>query len=491
MAPIVTSWSSLDYENGQQQRFNKLKQQQQSSSQQQQHQSSLSVYQPFRLRQNSVSVTPPSINSSLKSYGSVSSFESSADPFASLLASTIAANNSTGAGGGSGNNPGPTKPPRAMYPPLSATCSSSSTSSASSSGRVVGCGPANRQQHPPHPLSIGPGNSKFHHHPQGQILCANRSKSHSDLSHVGTCTMEPVYCDNKCGQKISRKQMMQHKAIECSKRLVACRYCAKDFGFDTLQAHHAKCGRFPIACPNQCDSPKVVREELESHLKDNCPALMVSCPFKEAGCRFKGPRFSLDKHQEEGMKQHLLLMCGLASRQQQQLSTLRSTVSRVSLNYSGTFLWRINDVQTKIAEARIKEGFELISAPFYTSQYGYKLQASLFLNGNGSGEGAYVSIYIKILPGEYDALLKWPFSHTVSFTLYDQAANPDKACNIVESFIPDPTWENFQRPSREPDALGFGFPRFVSHEMLKKRHFVKDDVLFLKVRVDPAKNMAV
>lgn len=108
-----------------------------------------------------------------------------------------------------------------------------------------------------------------------------------DQSHVGTCTMEPVYCDNKCGQKISRKQMMQHKAIECSKRLVACRYCAKDFGFDTLQAHHAKCGRFPIACPNQCDSPKVVREELESHLKDNCPALMVSCPFKEAGCRFK------------------------------------------------------------------------------------------------------------------------------------------------------------------------------------------------------------
>lgn len=186
MAPIVTSWSSLDYENGQQQRFNKLKQQsssQQQQQQQQQHQSSLSVYQPFRLRQNSVSVTPPSINSSLKSYGSVSSFESSAaDPFASLLASTIAANNSTGAGGGSGNNPGPTKPPRAMYPPLSATCSSSSTSSASSSGRVVvGCGTANRHQHPPHPLSIGPGNSKFHHHPQGQILCANRSKSHSDL----------------------------------------------------------------------------------------------------------------------------------------------------------------------------------------------------------------------------------------------------------------------------------------------------------------------
>ena len=58
------------------------------------------------------------------------------------------------------------------------------------------------------------------------------------------------------------------------------------------------------------------------------------------------------------------------------MSALRSTVSRISTNYTGTFLWRINDVGIKINEATIKEGFELISAPFYTSQYGYKLQVT-------------------------------------------------------------------------------------------------------------------
>ena len=58
------------------------------------------------------------------------------------------------------------------------------------------------------------------------------------------------------------------------------------------------------------------------------------------------------------------------------MSALRSTVSRISTNYTGTFLWRINDVSIKINEATIKEGFELISAPFYTSQYGYKLQVN-------------------------------------------------------------------------------------------------------------------
>ena len=118
-------------------------------------------------------------------------------------------------------------------------------------------------------------------------------------------------------------------------------------------------------------------------------------------------------------------------------------------------------------------------------------KASLFPNGNGAGEDSHISVYIKILPGEYDALLRWPFAHSVSFTLFDQSSCPEKACNIVESFIPDPTWKNFQRPSKEPDSLGFGFPKFVSHEMLKKRHFMKDDTMFIRVKVDPSKIVAV
>ena len=89
---------------------------------------------------------------------------------------------------------------------------------------------------------------------------------------------------------------------------------------------------------------------------------------------WQGPRYALEKHQDELMRQHLLLMCGLASRQQQQLSALRATLSRVAVNHTGTFLWRVSDFSGKMAEAKLKEGYELVSAPFYTSQYGYKLQ---------------------------------------------------------------------------------------------------------------------
>lgn len=309
--------------------------------------------------------------------------------------------------------------------------------------------------------------------------------------HAGSCQYEPIYCENKCGTKLQRRFMSNHRLTECPKRLAPCRYCQKEFVYETMQAHHAKCPRYPVACPNRCDPVKIPREDVEIHLKDQCPSIVMSCAFKEMGCLFKGPRFALDNHMEDSTKQHLVLMCGLVTKQQHQITSLKVALQSLSTSYNGTLLWKITDYSTKMAEAKTKEGYELCSAPFYTSQYGYKMMATLFLNGNGAGEGTHLSIYIKLLPGDYDALLQWPFAHTVSFTLHDQSSNPEKACNLVESFVPDPAWKNFQRPSRDPDSLGFGFPKFVPHEILKKRHYVKDDTLFIRVKVDASKIIAV
>lgn len=204
--------------------------------------------------------------------------------------------------------------------------------------------------------------------------------------------------------KVQRRHLSQHKLGECAKRLVACRYCNKEFVFDTLGAHHAKCGRFPVACPHRCETAVLPREDLEVHLKDHCTTHLLSCTFKDAGCRFKvhqfialyyihflslfhfirliskyyflsqGNRFSLDKHLEESAKMHLSLMCSVVTKQQHQITSLKSAISKLSLNYTGTLIWKITDYSAKMSEAKAKEGMELVSPPFYTSQYGYKLQ---------------------------------------------------------------------------------------------------------------------
>ncbi|CAG4913424.1 unnamed protein product [Colias eurytheme] len=358
------------------------------------------------------------------------------------------------------------------------------------------------------------------HHKEG---CQWSDELRKLKAHLNTCKHDAVLCAAQCGAMIPRVLMQDHLRYTCPRRRANCEHCGKEFSGsaleehngncgherrytartsaarrhcgqrytqDTVAAHGATCARAPVPCPQRCAAAPA-RDELDAHLREHCAATALPCAYRDAGCRFKGTRQALDRHTEESCQAHLALVCSVATRQARQLEALRSALARLALNQSGALVWRVTDFAAKMADAKCKEGVELISPAFYTSQYGYKLQASLFLNGNGAGESTHMSVYIKILPGEYDALLRWPFAHTVSFTLFDQSSTPDRACNIVESFVPDPTWKNFQRPSKEPDALGFGFPRFVSHEMLKKRNFVKDDVLFLRVKVDPSKIVAV
>ena len=134
-----------------------------------------------------------------------------------------------------------------------------------------------------------------------------------------------------------------------------------------------------------------------------------------------------------------------------------------------------------------KSNAELKSDAFMTSLYGYKLGASVFLNGNGSGEGSHLSLYIRVMPGDYDNLLDWPFRLPISFQLLDQCSDPEKRDTITESFVPNPSWKHFQKPSGDVDGMGFGYPKFISHETLLNGTYVRDDQIFIKISVNSPK----
>ena len=109
---------------------------------------------------------------------------------------------------------------------------------------------------------------------------------------------------------------------------------------------------------------------------------------------------------------------------------------------------------------------------------------SFFPYGNGSGEGTHLSLYIRLLPGEHDALLKWPFEGEITLTLLDQSRESRSKRNINQSFSPDPSWKSFQRPSKNSGALGFGYPQFVSHRGIESSGYVKENCLFIKAVID-------
>jgi len=184
-------------------------------------------------------------------------------------------------------------------------------------------------------------------------------------------------------------------------------------------------------------------------------------------------------------------MFDLVKAQKLQIAELQRQVNELSINSNGVLLWKISDYSKKLQMAQNEQVIETKSPPFFTHRYGYKLQLSAFVNGNGSGLNTHLSLYIRVLPGEYDSLLEWPFSHDITFNILDQG-DPlsSKRSHISVRFTPDPTWKNFQRPSLDSDDdsnLGFGYPKFISHKELKDNNYLKGNALFIKATVDTSR----
>ncbi len=124
----------------------------------------------------------------------------------------------------------------------------------------------------------------------------------------------------------------------------------------------------------------------------------------------------------------------------------------------------------------------IYSPPFYSSPTGYKMCARLFLNGNGNARRTHMSLFLVLMRGPNDAILKFPFNYEFTFCLYDQTP---QLRHIVDSRRPDIKSDNFQRPRSEMNN-GSGIPKFFPLAMIQQEGnpYVRDDTMFIKVMVD-------
>ncbi|KAK3093913.1 hypothetical protein FSP39_021708 [Pinctada imbricata] len=148
-------------------------------------------------------------------------------------------------------------------------------------------------------------------------------------------------------------------------------------------------------------------------------------------------------------------------------------------NYEGVLMWKIRDYTRRKQEAVAGRTVSLYSQPFYTSRYGYKMCARVYLNGDGMGKGTHLSLFFVVMRGEYDALLQWPFQHRVTLMLLDQQ---DGRRHVHDSFQPDPTSSSFVRPTSEMN-IATGCPLFVAHAVMETDTYKRDDTIFIKIKV--------
>ena len=159
------------------------------------------------------------------------------------------------------------------------------------------------------------------------------------------------------------------------------------------------------------------------------------------------------------------------------LALLVQTLQATS--YNGEFVWKIPEVARRREEARIGKIISVYSAPFYTSRFGYKLCLRLFMDGDGSGKKEFLSFFLAIMRGDYDALLPWPFQQTVSLIILDQ----DKQNDIIQCFQPEPTSPSFWRPKADMNVAS-GCPKFAPLALLNNSSYTRNDTMFLKCVID-------
>ncbi|XP_055982284.1 meprin A subunit alpha [Sorex fumeus] len=141
---------------------------------------------------------------------------------------------------------------------------------------------------------------------------------------------------------------------------------------------------------------------------------------------------------------------------------------------------------------------DLQSPLFYNSE-GYRFGLTLKPRGGGTSSNPYVAIYFHLYSGENDAVLEWPaLNRQAIMTILDQEADVMNRMSSSMVFTTSTSQKSsainnaviWERPSLVGSLdstcncfrnSGWGWPKFISHETLKRRSFLKNDDLIVFV----------
>lgn len=242
-------------------------------------------------------------------------------------------------------------------------------------------------------------------------------------------------------------------------------------------------------CPNNCGH-SVSRETVLTHIRDECPLAVVSCPYTRVGCDTVIQRQTVEPHLQNGLNLHLNLACLKLNETiveleetKRQLQTTRLQLDRTKEELDKTtFIWKISGFSGILTQAIAGRIQSINSIPFYTKNgtgdYGYRLKVRILPNGSTPN---HLSVFIIVMKGEYDAILPWPFHKRVNFTLIDQQPDLNQRRNETAELF-EQNIANFERPVTEENT-GRGILNFISHVALFTRRYIVDDTLFLQVEI--------
>ena len=160
------------------------------------------------------------------------------------------------------------------------------------------------------------------------------NKTPSPESQVIGCQFVEVECMYECGEWFQRQHITTHQTQQCKKRPYSCDYC-RDYSStfeEVIKIHYPQCNKYPVNCPNKCREYSFERQELATHLKDECPLTLVNCPFYYAGCDVQIPRKDMSEHMKD-LAKHLTLLASVTHTIMRENQDLRETVKKMNQDH--------------------------------------------------------------------------------------------------------------------------------------------------------------
>ena len=180
------------------------------------------------------------------------------------------------------------------------------------------------------------------------------------------------------------------------------------------------------------------------------------------------------------LKKHIdLVNSKLADIEKENLEFNKAVADMENKTLNGELIWKIDEIDFRMAQANLEKVTVLHSVPCYTGQYGYKYCIRLHLHGDGDGRGTHISIFFILMRSEYDELLPWPMRKQVAIQLMNLK---NRADSVTETFFSDPESISFQRPTKNMN-VAVGYPTLISIEQFLNGGFIKDNSAFIRVTV--------
>ncbi len=309
------------------------------------------------------------------------------------------------------------------------------------------------------------------------------------------CKFFEIDCIYKCGKHQQRRYIQVHRIKDCPKRQFGCEHCHdyKSTYDDVTNNHWPVCGSFPVPCPNQCGST-IQRQNIDSHVADECPLTTINCDFHHVGCAVKLPRQDMPEHLRENLLTHISLLATSHAKQQDKITSLETENRTLKtelkplqqLLKTAPFIVNSRPLGPLEPPVLIMTNFQQhktddncwFSLPVYTHyRLGYKICLRVNANGCGPGKGTYVSVGVFFMRGVFDDSLKWPFCGVISFQLLDQVNGEDHKTHTLtyDDKIPN---EYCARVRVGERGVGRGDPKFIAHSELEPKYLRNDTLLF-------------